>query len=362
MKQILFYSLILISFLACEREGFQAVDNEPVFEFVTEINGQNLNIQAGLEGVVNNPSFVDQNGLVNYVSSFSIPSNGFGSFRKINLHFKQFPKVTNSDESKTDVLNESLSYMLSFTGVEGYRLMPNIGGIVNPFVTAWTIDGKPISTQVSPLVPLPILREQGFVDVRYSLHIQNKFRGIMNSQISLDNEASCHGKLDIIKEQDKATLSFTPSNNMLTNIIWNNGSTDSNIEIDYEEQTLVMEANSSDCGMSMQLEITDPSSLPNALSYELDEVVGPATIMPYNGFVIEMIDDTGEIYRSDYNQQNSTSLIEIVSVKSFGEEMNGNPTLKVEGLIDATLYNLDRDTSIELKKGKVSFAFSHPAN
>jgi len=362
MKQIFLIILLGLFFGSCDTEGFDNPPESAVFAVDAEINGQSINLQAGLEGVENIPGIIEQNGALTYFSYFNIPATSNNNTRKLTLQFKEYPKVINEALAKTEVLNNELDYVLSYTGVEGLKVTPHSGSITDIYTEMWAIDGQIITTQADALIPNPILQDKGFVDVRYNLNIPGKFVGSVNSQISNKIEESCHGKIDITTNSNSAEIRFTSDNVQMDQIEWGSGQTSTDIEIDLIPQTVFVEANSADCVMNAQMDIMDPLSIPSELGFDISEVVGPATDQPTKGFVLELINDQGEIFRSDFGLQNQSSKIEIESVTPHAFPHDNNSILIVDAKVNATLYNLDQTNSINLTEGSISFAFAHPMN
>jgi hypothetical protein len=352
--------LLPFFFQSCETEGFVEVNEEASFFIEGDIEGQSFKIQAGEAGVANNTNVIDQNDRWDYLSSFTLENNPTIPFNKLSFKFNDFQKITDEAELKSVFLEGELDYVLNFTGVEGVVLNPETSSIVDPFVTAWSIDGLNISTQISPIIPLAFLEESEYVDVRYNLNIANKFRGSIISQFSQELDESCHAEILMNTDGMALEVLLNPLSGDFDQIEWSDGSNNLSTVIPLEAQELVVEASTAACQLSAQIEITDPSSIPEKLSYDFVMSEGPASFLSNTGLIVEIVRKDGVVFRSDFVQQSSNSELIINSINLHEFKSNNLDTYEFSSSMKLLLSNIEGTEVISIDLSDISFALSHP--
>lgn len=360
LKLIYFLLVIPLVFQCCETEGFIELDDKAVFFIKGEIDGQSFDLHAGENGVINNANVVDQEDRWDYISSFSTQSDPTVPFSKLSLKFNDYQKLTDEASLKNMLISEDLDYVLNFTGSEGLILEPETSSISDPFVTAWTIDGRSVTTQVNPIIPLPFLEESRFIDVRYSLNIANKFRGTIISQFSQDLESSCHGEILMNNNGLTVDILLNPLGVQFDEVEWSTGANDLSTVVESEAQEIVVEASSANCQLSAQLEITDPEAIPQILSYNYTMSEGPASFSSNTGIIIEIVRNDGTLFRSDFVQQSAESSLSISSVRAHQFQSNDLDSYEVSANMVFQLSNLEGTEVINVNLDDIQFALAHP--
>lgn len=362
MRPFVYTLLICLGFCSCETEGFQNPSPVPIFNFNATIDGLERSIDAGIDGVENNPGFAERDGGVTYFSNFNITAEADPIIRRVSLQYRNFPRFTSENAIRNEVLNNDLEYVLSFTGVEGLRLSPQTTGINDVHTNMWFVNGQVITTQLDALIPNPTLIDNDFVNVRYNLNVLGKFFSSFNSQISSDREESCAGMVNVEIVDDEAQFSFSTDNPDINQIEWNDGTVGDQVTVDLVPQTLIVEASSDECTTSLQMDIEDVTGIPKQIGFDINEITGPATGQSRQGFVLEILDASGEIFRSDYGIQMDESAIQINNIQPLDFDSNGDLVLLVQAEVDANLFNLDQSRTMVFRSGLINFAFSYPAN
>ena len=362
MKLNVFYLMIFMPFLfiACDTEGFVELNDESVFFIEGKMNGQTFNIQAGENGVVNNTNVVDQNGRWDYVSSFSIPNDPTVPFSKLSFNFNDYEKIIDEAGLRSRFLEDNVDFVLNFTGSEGLVLEPETSGISDPFVTAWTIDGKGVTTQMNPIIPLPFLEESDYIDVRYSLNIANKFRGTIISQFSKDLTQSCHGELIMDNDGLVVEVWLNSLSGSFDEVGWSNGSTGLSTVIASEAQELVVEATTGECQLSAQIEISDPNAIPEQLTYSYSLSEGPASDLTNTGLIVELVRNDGTIFRSDFISQSIESALNINAINAHDFKANDLDSYEIAAIMVVQLSDLENTETISVDLSNIQFALSHP--
>ena len=362
MKTKCILSLLWISllFMACETERFVPLDDEPVFYVNGLVDGEAFNLEAGLEGVVNNPLVLDQSTHWDYISSFIVNGNSTSLIRKLSFRFNDYPKISSEQELNEEIVEDATDFVLNFTGSEGIVLEPNTDGINELFVTSWLIDGQTVTTQINPIIPLPYLEESDFIDVRYSLNIPNKFRGILISQFGREQESGCHGAINIQEDGDEINISASAINQAFTSYSWSTGSEEDNITVDLESITVVLEAESNDCAFIAQLEINDTNAIPPSLSYTPVFQEGPASLMSNKGLIVELVRNDGKIFRSDFTEQDQDVQLLLNSIEVHNDSSNNLETFRINGTMTLNLASTDLSETMSLSLDELQFSLAIP--
>jgi len=170
MRNCLLLIICTVFICACETEGFDPVPKEAVFETTFLVDGEETNIQAGLEGYVMNTGFAENiSGSYDYFSQFSSVQAGQ---KELNFYFDDLPILNSIQEIRANVSSD-LNYALNFTGVEGIMLVPDLTSLNSTYQSEWSVASLNNTTDDNTLIPLPFLRDVKNIPVQYNLEVSN---------------------------------------------------------------------------------------------------------------------------------------------------------------------------------------------
>ena len=353
--------LILICFVlicSCETEGLDNFQAEPIFTSNFSLDGTDMDISAGIAGYVMDAKFEENNfGSYDYKSSFHLNNNSEAS--QLNFYFDDFPEMNSLSELNSNI-HSDIAFALNFTGTEGIELMPNYSGISDPYTAEWSIGETNNLAANTALIPLPILRDELSTPVQYTLEVEDKFSVVLESSFNYDLTQSCNASLVTTLNQNTLGLELTAFTQSPLQFNWSNGETTSMVNLPSSTEQISIDVISQNCDFNMDLNIADPSSLPDVIGYQTIFILGPATSFTGPGMVVEFVDSNGDIYRSDYGEQATTSLIEIDGIENYNTDLNGNKTVTLMGSVKCRLYSKDSSNFKEFNSEKLSIAIAYP--
>jgi len=350
---LFFFSAVLV---ACETEGFDPVPKSAVFETNLIVDGQEINIQAGAKGYSMETGFAENiSGTQDYFSEFRSAKEGSA---QLNLSFDDLPILTTIPQIQA-IINSNLDYALNFTGSEGIMLVPNLSSLNEPYVSEWNVGSTDIDNADNTLIPLPFLRDIKNIPVQYKLEVSNGFKATMNGSFNYDLTESCSAIVKTSFDQSNINFELTAFTQSPLQINWSNGESTSTSTYSAVTEEVVVDVISQNCEFSFDLEISEPSSLPDQIGFETIFTLGPATSFIGPGLVLEYIDGDGQVYRSDYGEQDADSFFEVNSIEDYELNPSGYKTVIIEGDISCKVFSLDTNSTknIEATGIKIGLAY-----
>jgi len=341
MRNWIICLLLTVAISSCETEGFDAVPKEAVFETNLIVDGEEINIQAGVDGYSMETGFAENiSGKFDYFSEFVSTELGTS---QLNFSFDDLPALANIEDIQT-AINSDLAYALNFTGTEGIMLVPNLSSLNSSHQSQWSVGDLDITNDDNTLIPLPFLRDIKNIPVQYKLEVSNGFKASLNGSFNYDLTESCSAVVQTSFDQSNIYFELTAFTQSPLQIDWSNGESTPTATYSAETEQVTVDVISQNCNFGFDLELTDPSTLPDQIGFETIFTLGPATSFEGPGLVLEYIDTDGTVYRSDYGEQNADSQFLIHSIEDYETNPAGNKTVLMAGDVSCKVFSLDTNS------------------
>jgi len=262
MKQGLYILLSILLFCQCKKEGFDNLEETPVFGIETNFKGSDIDIQAGIDGYYMYSSF-DQIDADHLILNGRL-ANESAETSSLTSPFEFEWNITTEIGSIDDLLSlSSLEYQTKNQVAVGVRMITlfNFNSDVHPSSVQmnWTIDNDLVSTEFYPVVPFETIASNQFTDVHLDFAIPNVMTGSFDAQLSFSD--FCGGFLSIQKiNENQFSFAVNPASDLPSDVLWSTGSTNGSTIRPREAQEIFVDIHAEDesCSSRIKVDIEDP--------------------------------------------------------------------------------------------------------
>ncbi|MEM6343087.1 MAG: PKD domain-containing protein [Bacteroidota bacterium] len=372
MKNLSFFIVLggmCLSLLSCQEKPLPLPsEGEVDFYLDGQIDGQAIRLDAGKKGYymytrrernINNLWIFE--GQLSPVDCQECPNSFAIEFRDVDIR---------PDNGGFDIpsIFQPKSYPFAFAPSLGPVLFKvsyqtHASGGNNPLLQ-WTFGDGSTSNELNPIRFYEEISGNSYEVCLSATDGQNCESQICN-EVRLDLEAC---KVDFVAEIDTG-LNYVKFESQIQGAApiqynWSFGDGNSSNQADpgviyqtkgrYKAELNIIDANGCRASYS-RLVSTDPNQCTYNFDYQLEQVTSPDS-MQFGHVRVLWWDENGQLYRSDWSQQDSESKIEITEVLDYQDNELGQPTLRLGLDLNCRLSNGDHEVRLENAKAFIGVA------
>jgi PKD repeat protein len=378
-KALFLYSILLAAtwISSCKKEDPQPIDPTqlpaPVFSFSGEINGQPIELKAGVDNYyISYSKLSDENGVTEYTSEFKMKNCVSDCPNTIRVKLKDYRSLSSVSLIVDSLLHQGFYSFATPAGVPVAFDKSFVGGLADKSVKhyTWDFGDGTSSVQSSSSAITHQYKYPGIYNV--TLHATDSLETCSSS---ITNEVKV-GQVGNSLETDFYTSAISGKTvNLFASTsggvapytyLWDfgDGSVANSIGVNhtYAAEGIYL----------VSLTVTDAAghsavhkanimlqSVPGCAAYVLATAVTPVmNSKNLSGVIIEWIDSNGQLWTSKHNEQDASgSMFEIVSVEEFALNETGVSAKKITVNIACKLYN--GASSIKLDNAKATMVIAY---
>jgi len=352
--------VLCLSIISCEEKPLPLPSEDQVdFYLDGEIDGKSLKIDAGKQGYYmytrrerNPDNLWIFEGQLSQVDCLGCPNSFAVEFRDVEARPENGP-------FDIPAIFRPKSYPFSYAPSLGPVLFKvnyqtQVSGGTNP-VLQWTFGDGSTSNELNPVRFYEAISGNSFEVCLEAADGQNCESQICN-EVRLDLNAC---KVDFSAEIDSG-LNYVKFESQIQGAApiqyaWSFGDGNTSTLPDpgviyqtkgrYKTELMITDANGCMTSYS-RLVSTDPNQCTFNFDYEVEQVTSPDSLQ-FGHVRVLWWDENGQLYRSDWSQQDSASNFEITEVLDYQQNELGQPTLRLGLKLNCRLSNGDHEVRLE---------------
>lgn len=368
-RHLLHIFVVLLIVTGCHKKKYPEsyTENAPVFYARAMINGQSIDLTAGVNGNINNPYFFqDTNGVYKFVSEFKSASCSGNCSNSLYLQINDYTVSAPSGPININsVVNPTIYYYHSDTAKNVFKVQFNSFYNKPAKSYLWDFGDGSTSTLSNP--------EHSYkTEGNYNVCLQ--IVGQNGCSSSICNVIDVHKQNPLTVKVSAASAGSTQA--YFSSLVsggqppytyyWSFGDTAHSNQPNPVHQYLiggsypvvlkVSDANNKTITVNYNyVTANDLSSCASNLNSTITQVLNNQLAL--SKIVIRWTDSGGKTYTSQNPQQPSSSNLEIISVEDYGTNANGDRLKKIKIRFNCKVYNGSETLSIDNGEAVVAAAY-----